>query len=407
MDARLEKYARLIIKIGVNIQQGQTLVITAPIECADFARQLARTAYKEGAREVVMQWQDELSAKSKFLLAPDEVFSEFPQWRRDFYMHYVNHGAAFISLAAEDPELLKEVNPTRIVTQQKASSEALVEYRQKLMNHENSWCVASMPTKAWADKVFSGEAKAEDLLLDAILKTVRVDTADPVAAWAGHVRMLQTRREELNTNSFQFLHYENSLGTDLTIELPDGHIWQGGAENNADGVEFMANMPTEEVFTLPKRDGVNGKVFASKPLIYNSTMIDKFSLTFKNGKVVDFSAGVGQDILKRLLETDEGASYLGEVALVPHDSPISNAGILFYNTLFDENASCHLAFGKAYPICVKDGEKLAKEELVAHGINDSLVHVDFMIGTKDLTITGITKAGEKVPVFTKGNFAAR
>ncbi|MDR3564614.1 MAG: aminopeptidase [Negativicutes bacterium] len=405
MDDRLRKYARLITKIGVNIQAGQTLVITSPIECADFARLIAETAYKEGAREVVMQWQDELSAKIKFLLAPDEVFSEFPNWRRDFYLYYVKLGAAFISIAAEDPELLKEVNPSRIITQQKASSEALVEYRQKLMNHENSWCVASMPTKAWADKVFPGEAKAEELLLDAILKTVRVDTADPVAAWAEHVNMLQTRREFLNTHHFQFLHYQNSLGTDLTIELPAGHIWQGGAENNAAGIEFMANMPTEEVFTLPKRNGVNGKVFASKPLIYNSTMIDKFSLTFKDGKVIDCSAEVGHDILKRLLETDEGASYLGEVALVPYDSPISNVGILFYNTLFDENASCHLAFGKAYPICVKGGEKLAKEELVSHDINDSLVHVDFMIGTEDLTITGITGDGKRVPVFSKGNFA--
>jgi len=404
MNERLRKYARLIVKIGVNIQAGQILVITSPIECADFARLVAETAYKEGAREVVMQWQDELSAKIRFMLAPDEVFSEFPQWRRDFYMYYVNHGAAFISIAAEDPELLKEVNPTRIATQQKASSKALVEYRQKLMNHENSWCVASMPTKAWADKVFPGEAKAEELLLDAILKTVRVDTADPVAAWAEHVRMLRSRREFLNTNSFQFLHYENSLGTDLMIELPIGHVWQGGEEKNAAGIEFMANMPTEEVFTLPKRDGVNGKVFATKPFIYNSTMIDKFALTFKDGKVIDFSAEVGYDILKSLLETDEGASFLGEVALVPYDSPISNAGILFYNTLFDENASCHLAFGKAYPICVKGGEKLAADELMTHGINDSLVHEDFMIGTEDLTITGLTRDGKKVPVFSKGNF---
>ncbi|MDR3590380.1 MAG: aminopeptidase [Negativicutes bacterium] len=405
MDERLGKYARLIVKTGVNIQQGQTLVVTSPIECADFARLIAETAYKEGAREVVMQWQDELSAKIRFLLAPDEVFGEFPSWRRDFYMYYVNSGAAFVALAAEDPELLKEVDPARIVAQQKSSSEALIHYRRKLMNHENSWCVASMPTKAWADKVFPAEARAEDLLLDAILKSVRIDTVDPVAAWAGHVKKLEKWREFLNTASFQFLHYENSLGTDLTIELPERHIWQGGAEKNAAGVTFMANMPTEEVFTLPKRSGVNGKVFASKPLIYNSTVIDKFSLTFREGRVIDFAAEVGQDILKGLLDTDEGAGYLGEVALVPDDSPISNSGILFYNTLFDENASCHLALGKAYPICVQGGDKLAETELVASGINDSLIHVDFMIGTKDLTITGITRDGKKVAVFRDGNFA--
>lgn len=404
MDERLRKYARLIVKTGVNIQAGQTLVITAPIECAEFARLIAETAYKEGAREAVMQWQDELSAKIKFLLAPDEVFSEFPEWRRDFYMHYVNNGAAFVSIAAEDPELLKEVNPSRIVAQQKASSKALFQYRQKLMNHENSWCIASMPTKAWADKVFPGEAHAEVLLLDSILKTVRIDKDDPVAAWAEHVGNLEKRREFLNTHSFQFLHYESSNGTDLMIELPPGHIWQGGGEKNSDGIEFMANMPTEEVFTLPKRTGVNGRVIVSKPLIYNSTLIDKIALTFKDGQVSDFSAEAGQEMLKKLLETDEGASYLGEVALVPYDSPISNSGILFYNTLFDENASCHLALGKAYPICVQGGAKLAADELVANGINDSLVHVDFMIGTEDLAITGLSTDGKKTPVFVKGNF---
>lgn len=405
MDERLRKYARLIVKTGVNIQSGQTLVVTSPIECAEFARLIAEIAYQEGAREVVMQWQDELSAKIRFMLAPEEVFKEFPEWRRDFYMHYVNSGAAFVSIAAEDPELLKEVEPSRVVAQQKASSKALAQYRQKLMNHENSWCVASMPTRAWSEKVFPGETKAEERLLDAILKTVRIDTADPVSAWAEHTKNLEARREFLNARSFKFLHYQNSLGTDLTVELPQGHIWQGGSEKNATGVEFMANMPTEEVFTLPKRDGVNGRVFSSKPLIYNGTVIDKFALTFKDGKVTDFSAEVGHDILKGLLETDEGAGYLGEVALVPYDSPISNAGILFYNTLFDENASCHLAFGKAYPICVKGGEKLDAKELVAHNINDSLIHVDFMIGTEDLIITGITREGQKVPVFSKGNFA--
>jgi len=404
MDERLSKYARLTVKTGVNLQAGQTLVVNSPIECAAFARLIAEEAYKAGAREVVMQWQDELSAKIKFSLAPAEVFSEFPEWRRDLYMYYVNNGAAFISIAAEDPELLKDVDPARIVAQQKASSQALSEYRQKLMNHENSWCVVSMPTVAWAKKVFPDEAQAEDLLLDTILKTVRIDQGDPVAAWAEHVKALEARREFLNTSNFQFLHYQNSAGTDLTVELPAGHIWQGGTEKNAAGVEFVANMPTEEVFTLPKRNGVNGKVFASKPLIYNGTIIDGFALTFKDGKVVDFSAEVGYDILGRLLETDEGACYLGEVALVPYDSPISNAGILFYNTLFDENASCHLALGKAYPTCVKGGENLAKEELVANGINDSLIHEDFMIGTEDMMITGITLDGKKVPVFDKGNF---
>lgn len=404
MDDRLGKYARLIVRTGINIQAEQTLVVTSPIECAAFARLIAETAYKEGAREVVTQWQDELSEKIRFMLATDEVFSEFPEWRRDFYMHYVKKGAAFVSIAARDPELLKQVDPVRIVAQEKVSSESLAQYRQKLMNNENSWCVVSMPTKAWAEKVFPGKSDAEALLLEAILKTVRVDKDDPVAAWSEHIKSLKKRREFLNANNFRFLRYKNSLGTHLTIELPPGHIWQGGTEKNINGIEFMANMPTEEVFTLPKRDGVNGNVVASKPLIYNGTKIDKFAFTFKDGKVSDFSAEIGYDMLKKLLGTDEGASYLGEVALVPFDSPISNSGILFYNTLFDENASCHLALGKAYPVCVKGGEKLAAKDLVNNGINDSLIHVDFMIGTEDLQITGVSKEGKDVMIFDKGNF---
>jgi aminopeptidase len=402
----LEKYAHLIVKTGVNIQKGQTLVITSPIECASFTRMIAQYAYEEGARDVVVTWKDELLSKIRFLQAPEEVFEEFPEWQKEFYLSYVKQGAAFVSIAASDPELLKDVNPTRLVKVQKTSNTALKEYRERLMSNKNSWCVVSIPTKSWAKKVFPGlsEEDAVKKLWDAILKTVRVDTKDPVAAWEEHKQNLKKSAEFLNSNQFKYLQYKNSKGTDLKIELPEHHIWLGGSEYTPEGLEFIANMPTEEVFTLPKKTGIHGKVVSSKPLNYNGNVIDEFSLTFKEGKIVDFAAKQGYEILKGLIETDEGSYYLGEVALVPFNSPISNSNILYFNTLFDENASCHLAIGKAYPVCIKDGENMKKEQLDAAGVNDSLVHVDFMIGTKDLEIVGTTAAGKEVPVFKNGDF---
>lgn len=405
-EALVEKYARLIISTGINIQKDQTLVITSPIECAPFARMLSEAAFRQGARDVVMNWSDELSAKIRYLNAPEEVFAEFPEWRKDFYLSYVRQGGAFISISAADPELLKDVNPERIVKTQRASNIALAEYREKIMNHDNSWCVVSIPTRQWAKKVFpdATDEQAITLLWDAILKAVRVDAEDPAANWEQHKARLRERRDYLNACKFKFLRYRNAGGTDLTVELPEGHIWMGGSKHNAEGVDFVANMPTEEVFTLPKKTGVNGVVVSSKPLVYNGNLIDKFKLTFENGKVIAAVAATGQEILQKLLTTDEGASYLGEVALVPYNSPISNSGILFYNTLFDENASCHFAFGKAYPTCIENGASLSKTELEQRGVNDSLIHVDFMMGTQDLDITGVTRDGKETPVFSQGDF---
>lgn len=405
-DIMLKKYARLIVKTGINLQPNQTLVINSPIECAEFTRAIAQIAYQEGARDVVMNWKDELSSKIRFLQAPEEVFDEFPEWQKEFYLSYAQKGAAFISVAASDPELLKEVKPERVMKAQKASSTALKEYRERMMSNKNAWCVVSVPTAAWAKKVFSdlSEEAAIEKLWAAIYKTVRVDQENPVAAWEEHKENLKRSMDFLNSHNFKELHYKNSIGTDLRIELPDGHIWLAGSEFTPEGVEFIANMPTEEVFTLPKKTGVNGKVVSSKPLNYNGNLIEDFSLTFKDGKIIEYSAQKGQEILEKLIETDEGSHYLGEVALVPFDSPISNSNILFFNTLFDENASCHLAFGKAYPVCIKDGSDQDKDTLAGRGVNDSLVHEDFMIGTADLSITGITQSGETVSVFKNGNF---
>ncbi|MDL2281112.1 aminopeptidase [Selenomonadales bacterium OttesenSCG-928-I06] len=403
----LEKYAELIVKRGLNLQKDQILVINSPIECAPFAREVAKAAYLAGAKDVVINYKDELFSKIRFLHAPDIVFEEFPDWQKDFYLTYLHQKAAFLSIAASDPEIFKDVDPNRLSTAQKVANTALKEYREKVMNNENAWCVVSVPTIAWAKKVFSHlpEDKAYNKLFDVILKTVRVDTEDPIKAWDEHKDNLNKRADYLNKSDFSYLIFKNSAGTDLKLELAEDHVWLSALEYTPEGIGFIANMPTEEVFSMPKKTGVNGTVVSSKPLNYNGNLIDNFSLTFKDGKVVDFSAKKGSEVLKRLLEMDEGAPYLGEVALVPVDSPISNSGILFYNTLFDENASCHLALGKAYNVCLKDGTKMSQEQLAQKGANDSLIHVDFMIGTKDLSIIGVTKDGKEQVVFQDGNFA--
>ena len=403
----VDKYALLLVKTGINIQKDQTLVINSPIECAPFTRIVSRIAYEEGARDVVINWRDELSSKIKFINAPEEIFEEFPDWQRDFYLSNARKGAAFLSISASDPELMKDVNPERMSKSHKAASTAIKEYRDRLMSNKNTWCVASIPTISWAKKVFPelSEDKAMEKLWNSIFKTVRVDTEDPVGSWETHKGNLKKSMDFLNSNNFKYLQYKNSLGTDLKIELPENHLWFGGSDYTPEGIEFIANMPTEEVFTLPKKDGVNGVVVSSKPLNYNGNLIENFSLTFKQGKIVDFKAEVGYDILKSIIETDEGSYYLGEVALVPYDSPISNSNILFYNTLFDENASCHLALGKAYPVCIKNGENLSNDELAELEVNDSFVHEDFMVGTADLKIIGITKDGKEIVVFENGNFA--
>ena len=404
----LQKYAQLVVKVGVNLQQDQILVINSPIECADFARTIAEEAFAAGAHDVVVSWGDELLAHIRYAGGKKELFTEFPEWRRKFYTDYAEQGAAFVSIAARDPEIFKDIDPEKLKLSQQAAGAALLEYRARLMNNRNTWCVVSVPTRSWAQKVFPAVSADEAVakLWQAIFKTVRIEAgADPVAAWREHIAFLQKAAKFMNDNAFVSLHYTNGRGTDLTVELPEGHIWAGGAEDSELGVQFAANMPTEEVYTLPKREGVNGTVAASKPLNFNGNLIEGFKLTFQEGKVVDYSAEKGEEILKGLLETDEGARYLGEVALVPYDSPISQSGILFYNTLFDENASCHLALGKAYPTCIEGGESMDSVTLLQHGVNDSLLHEDFMIGTRDLDIVGTTKDGRQVQVFKDGNFA--
>lgn len=403
----LKKYATLAVKVGVNIQKGQTLILNSPIECAPFARIISEIAFEEGAKDVVINWNDELFSKIKYMKAPEEIFDVVPEWQKEFYISYVREGAAFLSISASDPEVMKDVNPERIARFQKSRRSALKEYSDRLMSNKNAWSIVSIPTEAWSKKVFPDVSTEEAIkkMWDAIFKIVRVDKEDPVGAWEEHKMSLEKNIKILNNYNFKYLYYKNSIGTNLKIELPKGHLWLGGADKTQDGIEFIANMPTEEVFTLPLKTGVNGTVVSSKPLNCNGNLVENFSITFKDGKIVDFKAEKGYDSLKSLIETDEGSHYLGEVALVPYDSPISNSNIVFYNTLYDENASCHLAIGKAYPVCLKNSDNMSEEELEKAGVNNSLVHDDFMIGTADLEITGLTYDNTEVSIFKNGNWA--
>jgi aminopeptidase len=399
-------YADLLIRSGLNLRKGQRLAISCPVECADFARLCAAAAYEAGCREVIMSWNDDALTRLKYLHAEDDVFDSVNPWEKDFRDIISEEGAGWLAIYAEDPENLKGVDPDRISRAQKAHGKAMAKFRQREMRSEFPWCVCSVPTDAWSNAVFpdmdNEEAKAR--LWEEILAACRVDGGDAVQNWKDHSDELQRHVQILNEYNFRELRYKNSAGTDVTVELPEGHFWAGGEEKGADGRPFSANIPTEEVFTLPKRDSINGTIVATKPLAHNGTLIEGFRFEVKDGKIVDVHAEKGETILRDAISVDEGASYFGEVALVPHDSPISKSGILFMNTLFDENASCHFAFGEAYPN-IYGAENMSEEELKERGANFSMTHVDFMVGSADLTITGITHDGEEVPVFVNGNFA--
>ncbi|MCZ0702533.1 aminopeptidase [Natronobacillus azotifigens] len=401
-----EKYAELALRTGVNLQKDQALMINSSIEGADFTRIVVKKAYELGAKDVLVNWQDDELTLVKFQNAPEEVLTDVPQWQVDKYLSYAEDGAALLSIRSTNPDLLKDVDPAKVAKAQKASAEAMQEFRKYTMNDRIAWSIISIPTGDWAQKIFPNKSKEDAIesLWEQIFKIVRVDQEDPIAAWDEHNQSLKDGREVLNKKQYKQLIFK-APGTDITFDLPEGHIWKGGGAKTADGRHFNPNMPTEEVFTLPHKYGVNGTVASTKPLIYGGNMIDNFSLTFKDGKVVDYQAEQGYDTLKHLLATDEGAMRLGELALVPDASPISQSGLIFYNTLYDENASCHIALGKAYPTNLEGGSEMSDEELDKHGVNDSLTHVDFMIGSAELDIDGVTADGKIEPVFRKGAWA--
>ena len=405
MNAKLKEYAELLVRIGLNVQKNQQVNIFAPVDCAVLARACAEACYDAGASEVTVMWNDDKISRLKYLRAADDVFDKMPAWLKAFYDSALENKCPHLAIVGDDPESLKGVDPSRIQRWRQVTGKSIENYYKAQTNNEFQWLVAACPTEPWASMVFPGADNAMEQLWEAVFSAVRI-TGDGKAVdrWTQHTKEQKILVDKLNEFAFTELRYHNSLGTDLTVGLPEGHFWTGASELAGNGVEFIANLPTEEIFSLPHKDRVNGRVYASKPLSLNGNLVDGFWLELKDGKIVDFHADTGEEYLRKSITLDEGSSYLGEVALVPYDSPISNTGLLFYETLFDENAACHFAFGEAYP-CIHGAEKLSPDEQMALGINQSINHVDFMVGTKDLEIIGITHEGHEVKVFENGNFA--
>lgn len=405
LKQQLENYANIIVRVGLNVQRNQDLLISAPIEAAEFVRHVVAKAYEVGALNVVVNWEDEQVTRIRFLQAPDESFTEFPAWRVQQLEELVERDGAYLAITARDPDLMKGVDPQRLAVSQKVGMTATEHFSEATKSMRISWLIAAIPTQAWAAKVFPNLDSPAQIpaLWDAILSTSRATGDDPLQNWQQHIEELQNRAAFMNDKRFAELHYKSAV-TDLTVELPNQHLWVAASSTSASGTHFVPNIPTEEVFTMPKRDGVNGVVQSTKPLNHGGVTIDQFTLKFEHGRIVDYSAESGYEALKQIIETDEGAHYLGEVALVPYNSPISQTGVLFYNTLFDENASCHLAIGDVIPVCTEGGESLNREELMARGANYSLTHVDFMMGSSDMNIDGVTHDGETVPLFRNGNW---
>ncbi|HNZ50006.1 MAG TPA: aminopeptidase [Bacilli bacterium] len=402
---RLQKYARLAVEVGVNVQEGQLLIINSPVECQEFTRLLVKAAYAKKAANVIVRWGDDLINKMYYENVSEAVLQEVPHYLVEQFKYFVDQKAAVITISAPTPGLLKDIDAKRLQLSAMATQKAIDFYRKHMMSNGSQWCVIAYPTEAWAQKVFPGP-KAFERLLDSILVASRVrDDNDPVAEWHEHMETLARHNAMLNQYNFLSLHFQNSLGTDLSVGLVENHLWGGGGEYTKDGIYFAPNIPTEETFTMPHKLKVNGKVVATKPLNYQGKLIEDFWLVFKDGKVVDYDAKKEKEALKNLLEFDEGSSYLGEVALISFNSPISNMNVLFYNTLFDENASCHLALGNAYTMSIQGGNEMEESELLAKGYNKSMTHVDFMFGSSDMKIIGITHEQKRITVFENGNFS--
>ena len=400
----LKKYAHTLLKYGVNLQQDQILVISVDVENKDFAVIVTEEAYELGAKEVVLNWRCSPIARQRLLHANESVLEKPANWIPEFYKQYIDDKAAFLSLISANPKALEGIPTDRISLQSRNLNKVLSFYHTAIMNSSVTWCVASVPTVLWANLLGyegSDEEKINQLWAT-LLKLCRIEGVEPKDTYRHHMAKLRHRCEALNKLDLKSLRYTCENGTDLLLELPEGHIWLGGEESSKDGTIFNANIPTEEVFSAPQYNGVNGVVHSTKPLIYHGNTISDFSFTFKEGKIVEYTAKEGYEVLKELVETDEGSYYLGEVALVDHFSPISQSNQIFYETLFDENASCHLAIGASYPTCLKNSDGLSEEELKERGLNHSLTHVDFMIGHERMNIKGYTRDGQAVDIMIDG-----
>jgi aminopeptidase len=412
-DDRLREYGELSVKVGLNLRKGQRLLVIGPLasggvslEAAPLVRHIATAAYRSGASLVETIWGDEALQMARFKHAPRDSFSEFSAWLPTALFEHAEAGHAIISVYANDPDQLKDEPPDLVSAVQQSVSKHVRPFRELISRNQTNWCVVAAAGEGWARRVFPELGRDEQVarLWDAIARLVRLDRPDPVAAWEAHLESLARRRDFLNAKRYSSLKYTGP-GTNLTIGLPDGHLWVAGRSESRGGITFAPNLPTEEVFTMPHKDRVDGVVRSTKPLSYGGTVIQNFTVTFEGGKAVKVSAERGEAVLRQLVDTDSGAGRLGELALVPHSSPVSQSGLLFYNTLFDENAASHVAFGSAYKFTLSGGEAMTDEAFERAGGNRSGVHVDFMIGSGELDIDGVMANGSSQPLMRRGEWA--
>lgn len=404
MNEKMEKYADLILKKGVAIAKNQPLFLSFPMERIDFVRILVRRAFSYGVKDIFFAPTDACIKHEALTYLEEKELRNYSFWNKKEMNHYAKKHAAFVTLSSESPDLMKDVDAnilSRMDAYALKTSAGFDAYRAK---NELAWCIAAVPSTLWAEKVFPNEKDPVKKLWNTIFDVCLVKEKDPLKAWDEKIRVLDERKDKLNKYHFTSLHFQNDLGTDLIIPLSKKHLWANSKCILANGKEVICNLPSEEVFTYPKRDGVEGIVYSSKPLVHNGVRIEDFSLTFRKGKVVEVQAKTGEDALKKIIASDSNANRLGEVALVPYHSAISDLGIIFYETLYDENASCHLALGNGFTECLSGYENMSKRQQRKEGLNQSRMHVDFMIGTEDLTVTGTTKAGKEIPIMQHGDF---
>ncbi len=404
--ATLDRLAATAVKVGLRLQKGQDLFLTAPVTALPLARRIAQEAYKAGAGLVTPLFSDEELTLARFRFAPEASFDRAPGWLYEGVAKAFAANAARLAIVGEDPMLLADEDPAKVARANKANSIAYQPALEKIAGFDINWNIVAYPTLSWAKRVFPGEEEdaAVGKLAEAVFAASRVDNDDPIAAWSAHNAVLRRRTEWLNGRRFHSLHYSGP-GTDLTIGLADGHAWEGGAATAKNGVTCNPNIPTEEVFTTPHARRVEGQVVSTKPLSYQGSLIDGIAVRFEAGRIVEARAACGEEVLKQVLETDDGAQRLGEVALVPHSSPISQSGLMFFNTLFDENAACHIAIGQCYSKCFLDGATLTSEDIATRGGNKSMIHIDWMIGSDRIDIDGLDADGVRTPVMRKGEWA--
>ena len=407
LSDQIDRYANLLVRKGVSLQEGQELVVQAPVEAADFARRVVRCAYRGGAGHVTVIWRDDETTRLTYENCELSVFEVTPSWQVEQLNSLAEAGAAFLFLEGSDPWYLKGIDPAKPVAAAKARNTQCKAYRDGMDFGYNAWCIAGVPVEAWAREVFPDLSSAEALyrLWVLILEVARADGPDPSSSWETHNASFEKTKRFLNSHHFDSLRYESSNGTDFVVGLPQGHVWEGGAGRTRGGVTFFPNIPTEEVFTSPDRTRAQGIVHSVLPLVVSGQVVRDFWLRFEDGRVVDFGAEQGYDALSKVIETDEGSHRLGEVALVSKNTPIRQSETLFFDTLYDENASCHLALGMGFPECLEGGSCLEKDELLARGVNQSTTHVDFMIGADDLNVYGVSGDGSETPVFVNGQWS--